>query len=144
TRTGAIMGTPNYMAPEQARGTPVDGRADLFSLGCVLYECLIGQKPFVGESVTAILMKIIGEPPAPANLDALKLPAPLGEVLRRALAKAPEDRYRSGKDLVDAVEAVASGRPAPGPPATTLVSAPTAPVAPSPAPVARRGLAPGK
>ncbi|HVQ30185.1 MAG TPA: serine/threonine-protein kinase, partial [Vicinamibacteria bacterium] len=144
TRTGAIMGTPNYMAPEQARGTPVDGRADLFSLGCVLYECLIGQKPFVGESVTAILMKIIGEPPAPANLDALKLPAPLGDVLRRALAKAPEDRYRSGKDLVDAVEAVASGRPAPGPPAATLVSAPTAPVAPLPAPVARRGLAPGK
>src|SRR6185436_8808158 len=59
-------------------------------------------------------------------------------------AKAPEDRYRSGKDLVDAVEAVASGRPAPGPPAATLVSAPTAPVGPLPAPVARRGLAPGK
>ena len=133
TRTGAIMGTPNYMAPEQARGTRVDGRADLFSLGCVLYECLTGQKPFVGENVTAILMKIIGEPPAAVNLGALNLPAPMGDVLARALAKAPEERYASGKQLVEAVEAVARGRSVPGP-MPTLVAAPLAslPVAPRP------------
>jgi serine/threonine-protein kinase len=71
TRTGAILGTPNYMAPEQARGGAVDGRADLFSLGCVLYECLTGRKPFVGDSVTAILLKVLTEPPPSVDFEAL-------------------------------------------------------------------------
>lgn len=148
TRTGAIMGTPNYMAPEQARGTPVDGRADLFSLGCVLYECLTGQKPFVGDSVTAILMKIINDPPTPIDLDALKLPAPFGDVLRRALAKAPEDRYPTGKLLVEAAEAVASGRAVPPPLPTLVPKAPSlvaqAPPLPTSAPAPRKGFALGK
>ena len=143
TRTGAIMGTPNYMAPEQARGTPVDGRADLFSLGCVLFECLTGQKPFVGDSVTAILMKIIGEPPATVNLGALNLPATLGDVLRRALAKAPEERYASGQQLVQAVEAVASGPAVAASLPTTLI--PPAPKAIASLPSApRKGFALGK
>ena len=105
TKTGTIMGTPNYMAPEQARGGKVDGRADLFSLGCILYECLSGRRPFVGESVTAILMKILTEEPPALDSDALKLPAPIGDVLRRALAKEPGDRFPTGKALVAAATA---------------------------------------
>src|SRR5262245_45297451 len=107
TKTGAIMGTPNYMSPEQARGDKVDGRADLFSLGCILYECLSGRRPFVGDSLTAILMKILTEPPPPLDLDALHLPAPLGDVLKRALAKDPGDRYPTGKAMVEATEKAA-------------------------------------
>ena len=67
TSTGLIMGTPNYMSPEQARGLKVDGRSDLFSLGCVLYECLTGARPFQAESVSGILVKILTEDPPPVD-----------------------------------------------------------------------------
>jgi tRNA A-37 threonylcarbamoyl transferase component Bud32 len=107
TKTGAIMGTPNYMSPEQARGDKVDGRADLFSLGCILYECLSGRRPFVGDSLTGILMKILTEPPPPIDFGALSLPAPLGDVVRRALAKDPAERFPSGRALVEAAEKAA-------------------------------------
>jgi tRNA A-37 threonylcarbamoyl transferase component Bud32 len=107
TKTGAIMGTPNYMSPEQARGDKVDGRADLFSLGCILYECLSGRRPFVGDSLTAILMKILTEPPPPIDFGALALPAPLGDMVRRALAKDPAERFPSGQALVEAAEKAA-------------------------------------
>lgn len=127
TRTGTIMGTPNYMAPEQARGSQVDGRADLFSLGCILYECLTGQRPFSGDSVTAILLKILNEAPPSIDLSALRLPAPLGEVLRRALAKNPEERYASGKLLVEAAERAGGLGSSPGaavPPLPTQIASP--------------------
>jgi tRNA A-37 threonylcarbamoyl transferase component Bud32 len=107
TKTGAIMGTPNYMSPEQARGDKVDGRADLFSLGCILYECLSGRRPFTGDSLTAILMKILTEPPPPIDFDSLRLPAPLGDVVKRALAKEPADRFPTGKAMVEAAEKAA-------------------------------------
>ncbi|HEY7514073.1 MAG TPA: protein kinase, partial [Vicinamibacteria bacterium] len=110
TRTGTILGTPNYMSPEQAQGGTVDGRADLFSLGCILYECLTGQKPFAGDSVTAILLKILKDDPPAIAFDALKLPVPIGDVVRRALSKEREARYATGQLLMDAIrEAV--GRP---------------------------------
>ena len=70
TSTGLIMGTPNYMSPEQARGLKVDGRSDLFSLGCVLYECLTGTRPFQAESVSGILVKILTEEPPPVDFRA--------------------------------------------------------------------------
>jgi serine/threonine-protein kinase len=147
TRTGTILGTPNYMAPEQARGSAVDGRADLFSLGCTLYECLSGQRPFVGESVTAILLKILQEEPPALDFDSLLLPAPLGDVLRKALAKHPEERYASGKQLMDAVTAAAAGsRPEPAAVATvvsprTQLPKPVAPPAPVAAARPRRSAA---
>jgi tRNA A-37 threonylcarbamoyl transferase component Bud32 len=124
TSTGLIMGTPNYMSPEQARGQKVDGRSDLFSLGCVLYECLTGVKPFAGDTVTAILVKILTEEPPPVDYDATGLPPETGAVLRRATAKDPAVRYGSGAELVDALRA-ASQR--------TAVSALTAPAS-APAP----------
>ncbi len=128
TSTGSIMGTPNYMSPEQAKGLRVDGRSDLFSLGCVLYECLTGQKPFSGASVSVILVKILTEDPPPVDLAATGLPAGVGAVLKRAVAKDPEARYASGAALVEALRDVGQ---------TTVVSPPTAGrVAPTPIPAA--------
>jgi hypothetical protein len=132
TSTGAIMGTPNYMSPEQAKGTRVDGRSDLFSLGCVLYECLTGKKPFSGESISMILVKILTEEPAPLDLAATRLPADVGGVLQRAVAKDPAARYPTGADLVEALRTAGQ---------TTVVSPPTAgrvmtPPSPSPRPAA--------
>jgi serine/threonine-protein kinase len=101
TVTGSLLGTPSYMSPEQARGGTIDGRSDLFSVGCILYEMVAGQKAFRGESITALLFKIITEePPSLRTLD----PAVSDEMLRiigRALSKSPETRYQSGRELAD-------------------------------------------
>jgi serine/threonine-protein kinase len=95
TSTGSLMGTPNYMSPEQAQGKKVDARSDLFSLGCVLYECLTGARPFQSPSVPEILVKVLTEEPPPVNFEVLGLPRELGLVLRRAMAKEPSSRYPS-------------------------------------------------
>ena len=106
TVTGSLLGTPSYMSPEQARGQAIDGRSDLFSLGCILYEMVGGQKAFRGESITALLFKIITEePPSLRELD----PTVSDEMLRiiaKALSKAPETRYPSGRELADDLLAV--------------------------------------
>lgn len=136
TSTGLIMGTPNYMSPEQARGLKVDGRSDLFSLGCVLYECLTGTRPFQAESVSGILVKILTEEPPPVHLRAAGLPPEVGAVLGRAMAKEPSARYASGAGMIGALRAHAPG--AVGPAAVTVQA-----VAPPPATPgrARRWLA---
>ena len=103
TATGSIMGTPNYMSPEQAKGMKVDGRSDLFSLGCVLYECLTGTRPFQGESVSVILVKILTEEPPPLDSATTGLPLEIGGVLKRALSKDPGARYASGALLLEAL-----------------------------------------
>ncbi len=110
TSTGLIMGTPNYMSPEQARGLKVDGRADLFSLGCVLYECLAGTRPFQAESVSGILVKILTEEPPPLDSRATGLPPEIGTVLSRAMAKDPSARFASGAGMIEALQAHADGR----------------------------------
>ena len=133
TVAGSIMGTPNYMSPEQARGTKVDARSDLFSLGCVLYECLTGQKPFQGESISVILVKILTEEPPPVDFASTGLPLEIGAVLKRALAKDPAARYASGALLVDALRLAGQ---------TTLVSAPTGPATPPAAGASRAPSAP--
>ncbi len=96
TRTGEIFGSPIYMSPEQCRGTAVDQRADIYSLGCVLYECLTGLPPFVGETAMATMVKRLTQ--APASLkDAtigLDFPPGLEAVIRKMLAVEPEDRYQ--------------------------------------------------
>ncbi|HYN02682.1 MAG TPA: serine/threonine-protein kinase, partial [Vicinamibacteria bacterium] len=126
TSTGSIMGTPNYMSPEQAQGLKVDGRSDLFSLGCVLYECLTGSKPFQGESITAILLKILREEPPLVDFAGTGLPRGIDAVLRRTMAKDPAARYASGAELVDALRMAGQ---------TTVVSLPTARLSPLPPPL---------
>ena len=104
TSTGQVLGTPNYMAPEQVKGRPLDGRSDLFSFGVILYEMLTGEKPFVGQNVTTIIYKIVNENPiAPRDLDVTVHPG-LSAIVTRALAKSPDDRYQTGADLVRDLE----------------------------------------
>jgi predicted Ser/Thr protein kinase len=104
TNTGQVLGTPNYMSPEQVKGRPLDGRSDLFSLGVILYEMLTGEKPFVGQNVTTIIYKIVNENPiTPRDLDVTVHPG-LSAIVTKALAKAPDDRYQTGADLVRDLE----------------------------------------
>jgi serine/threonine protein kinase len=104
THTGEVLGTPNYMSPEQVRGRVLDGRTDLFSTGVMLYEMLTGEKPFNANSVTTIIYKIINEvPPPPRELDA-SIPCGLSAVIAKAMAKSPEERYQSGSAMAAALE----------------------------------------
>ena len=108
TVTGTILGTPDYMSPEQAKGDPIDNRSDLFSLGCVLYECLVGEKPFKSESITGVLLRIISEDPPPTvRWGKLGLPDGLEQVMNKSLAKVPDARYRTGAALIEALEQLA-------------------------------------
>ena len=104
TSTGQVLGTPNYMSPEQVKGKPLDGRSDLFSLGVVLYEMATGEKPFVGQNVTTIIYKIVHENPIPPrDLDVTIHPG-LSAVITKALAKSPDERYQLGAELAHDLE----------------------------------------
>ena len=104
THTGEVLGTPNYMSPEQVRGRVLDGRTDLFSTGVMLYEMLTGEKPFNANSVTTIIYKIINEvPPPPRELDA-SIPSGMSAVIAKAMAKSPDERYQSGSAMAAALE----------------------------------------
>jgi serine/threonine protein kinase len=105
TMTGAIVGTPHYMAPEQVQGLAVDGRADQFSLAVIAYEMLTGEKPFTGEQLTTVVYKIVAEEPVPAHRLNSTLNQGITNVLRRALAKKPDARYPNCQKFVDALEA---------------------------------------
>ena len=107
TGTGHLIGTPNYMSPEQARGEVVDARADIFSLGCLLYECLSGRRAFDGDSVTAVLLKVVGEAPPRLDMRAAGLPLEVEQVLAKALNKAPHERYKTAGELVSSLERAA-------------------------------------
>jgi len=101
TMTGSLLGTPSYMSPEQARGAALDGRSDLFAVGAVLYEMLAGKKAFRGDSITGLIFKIITEEPPPIRELDPSLPDEIVRILGKSLAKTPEMRYQSGRDLAD-------------------------------------------
>lgn len=109
TTTGQFLGTPNYMAPEQIKGSPVDGRTDIFSLGIVLYESLTRRKPFSGESLTTISYKIVHEPYLPVREINPRLPEAFDEVIQKCLAKEPAERFQRGKDAAIALRGIARG-----------------------------------
>ena len=99
---GHLMGTIDYVAPEQIAGEEVDGRADVYSLGCVLYECVVGQPPFRRDSELAVVFAHLDTEPPPASAERPELPVALDAVIARALAKEPEQRYESCRELARA------------------------------------------
>lgn len=103
TATGVVMGTPQYMSPEQASGLPLDARADLYSAATILFEMLAGRPPIVAPTVPSLFAALATQPPPPVERFRPDVPGPLSAVLARALAKAPDDRYGSAAELAAAV-----------------------------------------
>ena len=99
TRTGTVLGTPNYMSPEQCMGKKVDGRADLFSLGVVLYQLVSGELPFKGESMATLMYSIVNDPAIDIKKVKPDINPALRKVIHNAMGKKPEKRYQSGKQL---------------------------------------------
>ena len=100
-QTTHVMGTPSYMSPEQVKGRPVDGRSDIFSLGVMLYEMLTGEKPFPGQSITTVIYKIVNEDPVPPRQINPSIHPGLNDIVLRALAKEPELRYQSCREMLE-------------------------------------------
>jgi serine/threonine-protein kinase len=100
TKTGIAMGTPNYISPEQLKGQDVDKRADIFSLGVVIYEMLLSKRPFKGENITSLIYSIINdEPEKPSNVNP-QIPLLFDHIIEKALKKDPADRYQSANNLM--------------------------------------------
>ena len=109
TEAGSIVGTAQYLSPEQARGAPVDPRSDLYSLGIVLYEMLTGAVPFTGDTPVEIAMKHLSQVPEPPSTLRPDVPHDLDAVVMRALAKDPEQRYASAEEMDADLARVARG-----------------------------------
>lgn len=98
TRTGALLGSSAYMSPEQCKGAPADARSDIYSLGCLMYECLVGQAPFQGGSEMDVMYKHLTE--SVGKLCRLScLPGRLAEIIQKAMEKEPDRRYGSVSEL---------------------------------------------
>lgn len=129
TQAGTVLGTPTYMSPEQFMGQTVDGRSDLFSAGVILYQFLTGEKPFAGSSITTIMHKVLKEEPLkPSELN-VQVPPAFDAVVKKALAKRPDDRFQSAAEFRAALMAAVE-TPAAAPEAeTTAVNLAVPPVA---------------
>jgi class 3 adenylate cyclase/tRNA A-37 threonylcarbamoyl transferase component Bud32 len=113
TQVGQVMGTPAFMSPEQFTGAAVDSRTDIFSLGAVLYWVLTGEKPFPGDTITAIIFKMLHSNPVPARQLNPALPAEIEPVLAKCLTKSPDERYQKAAELAAALDALKGKRPEP-------------------------------
>jgi WD40 repeat protein/serine/threonine protein kinase len=111
TQSGHVLGTPSYMAPEQARGEVVDGRADLFSLGCVLYRAATGTSPFKGGDSLRVLLSLANEQPPSAREVNPTVPVALSDLIDRLLAKEPADRPASARAVAEELAAIAQAKP---------------------------------
>ncbi len=113
TKTVAVIGTPAYMAPEQARGNGkfVGPEADVYALGVVLYECLVGRPPFTDEELLVLMRRVADETPAPPRSVVAAVPRDLDLICRKCLAKEPGDRYATAAELADDLDRFLAGRP---------------------------------
>ncbi|OLB26010.1 MAG: hypothetical protein DMG41_05000 [Acidobacteria bacterium] len=100
-QTSHVMGTPSYMSPEQVKGRGVDGRSDIFSLGVMLYEMITGEKPFPGQNITTVIYKIVNEEPVPPRQIDASIHPGISTVVLKALAKEPEQRYQSCREMLE-------------------------------------------
>lgn len=133
TEAGALMGTIGYAAPEQLKGETVDARADVYSLGCLLFKALSGRAPFEHERFGAVIFAHLDAPPPPVSDLAPGIPTEFDEIIARAMAKDPDARYQSAGELGAAALAAAEGRP---------VQAPATHIFPVRAPAAARAVVP--
>ena len=154
TEVGSIIGTAQYLSPEQARGAPVDQTSDLYSVGVVLYEMLTGQVPFTGDTPLEIAMKHLSEVPRPPSELRPEVPHDLDSVVLRALAKDPAERYQSAEEMDADLARVAEGLPV-NPETETmatavlagsgvLAAAPTSVISRTPVTPPVRGAPPGR
>jgi serine/threonine-protein kinase len=112
TQTAAVIGTAQYLSPEQARGETVDARSDIYSAGCLLYELLVGRPPFIGESPVSVAYQHVREAPVPpSQLDPVITPD-IDAITLKALAKDPADRYQSGREMKADISRVLAGEQA--------------------------------
>jgi serine/threonine protein kinase len=135
TGSGQFVGTVDYMSPEQIEGKQADGRADVYALGCVVFQCLTGQVPFEREADAAVIWAHLREPPPRITDHRRNLPAGIDDIVARAMAKSPEDRFPTCREFVLAarreLDARSDQSPIPGSRETVLRSGPSAPSAPS-------------
>ena len=131
TQTAAVVGTAQYLSPEQARGETVDSRSDVYSAGCLLYELLTGRPPFVGDSPVAVAYQHVREPAVPPSDHDTELPPEVDAIVMKALAKRVDERYQSAAAMRADIERYLAGRPvqAPLPPAVPPPPPPTYPTA---------------
>jgi serine/threonine-protein kinase len=137
TEVGSIIGTAQYLSPEQARGSPVDQTSDLYSVGVVLYELLTGKVPFTGDSPVEIAMKHISATPEPPSTLRPEIPAELDKIVLRALAKSPQQRYKNAEEMDRDLARVAQGASVSRETeeaATQILTRPTTVAAPPPQP----------
>jgi len=106
TRTGSLLGTPGYMAPEQVTGEPVTGSTDLYAVGAVLYEALTGTMAFSGTTLFELLRRIVSDPPPPPVQRRPDLAGPFEALILRALSKKPEERFSSAEEMSTALESI--------------------------------------
>ncbi len=116
TNTAAVIGTAQYLSPEQAKGEKVDARSDLYSTGCLLYELLTSQPPFTGDSPVAVAYQHVREnPKPPSQVDPAVTPA-MDAIVLKALAKNPDNRYQNAAEMREDIERCIEGRPVSAPP----------------------------
>jgi serine/threonine protein kinase len=120
-QTAHVMGTPSYMSPEQVKGRAVDGRSDIFSLGVLLYEMVTGEKPFPGQNITTVIYKIVNEEPVPPRQIDPSIHPGISAVVMKALAKEPETRYQSCREMLEDLRNYRSIAPG-GSPDKTMVA----------------------
>jgi serine/threonine protein kinase len=119
-QTAHVMGTPSYMSPEQVKGRAVDGRSDIFSLGVMLYEMVTGEKPFPGQNITTVIYKIVNEEPVPPKQVDPTVHPGISAVVMRALAKDPDTRYQSCREMLEDLRNYRSLSAASGNPQSTM------------------------
>ncbi|MEO6822049.1 MAG: Stk1 family PASTA domain-containing Ser/Thr kinase, partial [Candidatus Nanopelagicales bacterium] len=111
TATSAVMGTAQYLSPEQARGELVDSRSDIYSTSCLVYELLTGRPPFTGDSPVSVVYQHVSEAPVPPSQLDPSVPTPIDAIVLKGLAKRPDDRYQTAADMRADVERAIAGLP---------------------------------